>query len=51
MFSYTGLTADQMRRLREQHAVYGTDAGRICVAALNPGNVEPVARAIADVLG
>ncbi len=32
------------------HGVYGTDAGRICVAALNPGNVDHVARAIADVL-
>jgi aromatic-amino-acid transaminase len=50
MFSYCGLTAAQMQRLREEHAVYGTDAGRICVAALNPGNVEAVARAIAAVL-
>jgi aromatic-amino-acid transaminase len=50
MFSYTGLTAAQMQRLRSEHAVYGTDAGRICVAALNPGNVERVAGAIASVL-
>ena len=50
MFSYSGLTGEQMRRLRDEHAVYGTDAGRICVAALNPGNVDGVARAIADVL-
>jgi aromatic-amino-acid transaminase len=49
MFSYCGLTAVQMRELREAHGVYGTDAGRICVAALNPGNVEGVARAIAAV--
>ncbi len=50
MFSYCGLSADQMRELREVHGVYGTDAGRICVAALNPGNVDLVARAIATVL-
>lgn len=50
MFSYCGLTAGQMQRLRAEHAVYGTDAGRICVAALNPGNVERVAAAIAAVL-
>ncbi len=49
MFSYSGLTAEQMGRLREEFGVYGTDAGRICVAALNPGNVEHVAQAIASV--
>ena len=49
MFSYCGLTARQMQELRETHGVYGTDAGRICVAALNPANVEAVAKAIAAV--
>ncbi len=50
MFSYSGLTKEQMVALREQHHVYGTDAGRICVAALNDGNVGYVSRAIAGVL-
>ena len=50
MFSYCGLSAEQMRELREVHGVYGTDAGRICVAALNPSNVGTVAKAIAAVL-
>ena len=50
MFSYSGLTQDQMIKLREEHHVYGTDAGRICVAALNAGNVEYVSKAIAAVL-
>lgn len=50
MFSYSGLTAEQMQRLRAEYGVYGTDAGRICVAALNPNNVEVVARAVAGVL-
>jgi aspartate/tyrosine/aromatic aminotransferase len=49
MFSYSGLTKDQMVALREQHGVYGTDKGRICVAALNDGNVDYVCRAIAAV--
>ena len=51
MFSYSGLTRDQMIALRAQHGVYGTDKGRICVAALNEGNVEYVCRAIAEVRG
>lgn len=50
MFSYCGLSAAQMQQLREVHGVYGTDAGRICVAALNPGNVDRVAASIAAVL-
>lgn len=49
MFSYCGLGKAQMEALRGEHHVYGTDAGRICVAALNPGNVGHVARAIAEV--
>ena len=49
MFSYTGLTTEQMVRLREEFGIYGTDAGRICVAALNTNNVDYVAQAIAAV--
>ncbi len=49
MFSYSGLTKEQMVRLREEFHVYGTDAGRICVAALNDKNVGHVAKAIAAV--
>ena len=49
MFSYSGLSAEQMQRLRADRAVYGTDAGRICVAALNSGNVATVAAAIAAI--
>jgi aromatic-amino-acid transaminase len=50
MFSYIGLSAEQMQKLRAEHGVYGTDAGRICVAALNDANVAKVASAIAAVL-
>lgn len=49
MFSYTGLSAEQMKALRADHAVYGTDTGRICIAGLNDANIEKVATAIAAV--
>jgi aromatic-amino-acid transaminase len=51
MFSYTGLTAAQVDRLREEHAVYLVRSGRLCVAGLNTRNVEAAAQAMADVLG
>jgi aromatic-amino-acid transaminase len=51
MFSYTGLTPDQVDRLRQEFAVYVLRSGRMCVAGLNRGNVQPTARAMASVLG
>ena len=50
MFSYSGLTKDQMVRLRSEFAVYGTDTGRMCVAALNSKNIDYVCQSIAKVL-
>jgi aromatic-amino-acid transaminase len=50
MFSYTGLTREQVRRLREEFSIYAIDTGRICVAALNSKNVDYVADAIAKVI-
>jgi aromatic-amino-acid transaminase len=50
MFSYSGLSKDQMVRLRSEFGVYGTDTGRMCVAALNSGNIDYVCKAIAAVL-
>ena len=50
MFSYSGLTKAQMQRLRSDYGVYGVDSGRICVAALNNGNIDAVVRAIAEVV-
>jgi aromatic-amino-acid transaminase len=50
MFSYSGLTREQVRRLREEHAIYAIDTGRICVAALNSKNAARVAAAIAGVI-
>jgi aromatic-amino-acid transaminase len=50
MFSYSGLGKEQMQRLRSEFGVYGVDSGRICVAALNDGNIDYVAKSIAAVL-
>jgi aromatic-amino-acid transaminase len=50
MFSYSGLTKEQVQRLREEYSIYAIDSGRICVAALNTKNIDYVAQAIAKVL-
>jgi aromatic-amino-acid transaminase len=50
MFSYSGLTAPQVDRLREEFGIYAISTGRICVAALNTRNIDTVAHAIAQVL-
>jgi aromatic-amino-acid transaminase len=50
MFSYSGLSAAQMQRLRSEFGVYGLDSGRICVAALNSRNIDAVATALARVM-
>lgn len=50
MFSYSGLGKDQMVRLRNEFGVYGTDTGRMCVAALNSKNIDYVCQSIAKVI-
>lgn len=50
MFSYSGLTKEQMQRLRAEFGVYGVDSGRICVAALNSKNIDYVCQSIAKVI-
>ena len=50
MFSYSGLNKDQMVRLRNEFGVYGTDTGRMCVAALNSQNIGHVCNSIAQVI-
>jgi len=49
LFSYSGLTPAQVEKLRKDYSIYAVESGRICVAALNKGNVEYVAEAIANV--
>jgi aromatic-amino-acid transaminase len=50
LFSYSGLSRDQVRRLREEYSLYAIESGRICVPALNSRNIDYVAQAIAKVL-
>lgn len=50
MFSYTGLSAQQVERLREEFGIYLVASGRICVAGLNGRNVHRVAQAFAAVM-
>lgn len=49
MFSFLGLTEDQVARLREHHSLYMTADSRINVAGLNLDRVDRVSRAIAAV--
>jgi aromatic-amino-acid transaminase len=51
MFSYSGLSKEQVARLRAEYSIYTIDTGRICVAALTSKNVDYVADAIARVIG
>jgi aromatic-amino-acid transaminase len=50
MFSYTGLTAEQVEKLKNDYGIYAVSTGRICLAALNNKNIDYVADAIAAVL-
>jgi len=50
MFSYSGLSREQVVRLREEFAVYAIESGRICVAALNTKNIDYSADCIARVI-
>ena len=50
MFSYSGLTKEQVQQLRENNSIYAVDTGRICVAALNNKNIDQVITSIAKVL-
>ena len=50
MFSYSGLTAEQVERLKTEFGIYAVGTGRICVAALNRNNLDAVTKAIVQVL-
>lgn len=50
MFSFSGLTPEQVKALRERYAIYVVGDGRINVAGMTPGNVEGLCRAIAEVI-
>ena len=50
MFSYSGLTREQVLRLRSEYSIYTIETGRICVAALTTNNIDYVADAIAKII-
>jgi aromatic-amino-acid transaminase len=50
MFSYSGLTVEQVTRLRNEFGIYALDTGRICVAALNQNNIDVVTKSIVAVI-
>ncbi len=50
MFSFSGLNKEQVLALREKYAIYIVDSGRINVAGMTEFNMEPLCRAIADIL-
>jgi len=50
MFSYTGLNAAQVDRLRDEFGIYAVGTGRICLAALNSKNIDYVADSLATIL-
>lgn len=49
MFSYTGFSVAQVRRLRDEFGVYLIDSGRVCMSGLRPANLRRVAEAFAAV--
>ncbi|WP_349929651.1 amino acid aminotransferase [Acinetobacter sp. A1-4-2] len=50
MFSYTGLSAEQVDILKDQYGIYLVRSGRMCVAGLNLSNIDYVAESIAEVI-
>lgn len=50
MFSFLGITQEQLRRLREEYGIYMAGSTRINVAGLTPGNIDYFARAMGEVL-
>lgn len=50
MFSFSGLTREQVDALREKRSIYIVGSGRINVAAMTPANIDTLCEAIAQVL-
>ena len=50
LFSYCGLSLAHMQKLRTEHHVYGLDSGRLCIAAINPTNIDKVISSVAHVI-
>jgi aspartate/tyrosine/aromatic aminotransferase len=50
MFSFSGLSPEQIKALRDRHSVYAVGSGRFSVAGMTEQNMEYLCTAIADVL-
>ena len=50
MFSFSGLTREQVQKLREEYSIYIVDSGRINVAGMTPDNMDRLCDAIKSVL-
>lgn len=50
MFSYSGLTPDQVARLKDEYSIYMLGSGRINIAGINGGNLDRLCDAIASVV-
>lgn len=50
MFSFSGLSKDQVARLKEEFAIYIVGSGRISVAGMTKSNMLPLCKGIAAVL-
>lgn len=50
MFSFSGLSDDQVKTLKEKYGVYIVGGGRMNVAGMTKANMQPLCTAIAEVL-
>jgi aspartate/tyrosine/aromatic aminotransferase len=50
MFSFSGLTKDQVDALRKNYGIYIVGSGRINVAGMTAANMDYLCEAIASVL-
>ena len=51
MFSFSGLTPEQVATLRQRYSIYIIDSGRINVAGMTADNMDRLCQAIAEVTG
>ena len=49
MFAFTGLSEEQVLKIRKEYSIYFTEDGRISIAGINSGNIDHIATAIHDV--
>jgi aspartate/tyrosine/aromatic aminotransferase len=51
MFSYTGIPAEAVQRLKSEYHIYMLANGRISLAGLNDSNINRFASALLEILG